>query len=411
MTFSSKQMTLFFVLSLAVLVGIAGCDSEVTSSDSSSGEEIQSVDGKSKTVDRRALSQKEIQERLQDFAEKQDREGGVIEQKVKGLSADHDFYRNFIIDGVVDGDQYECGPTPLDTWADNNLVYSSFGEVLYVLFYGIDQYPYLYNLLFVNPRRDRQQFGANGEYTRQVFRTDRSIKRFWDVNLRDVQVESFSGSMLKDFDKVFRIVEVLYPTFSEESNRAFAQDIVDVVVDGSSPVWSFNAFAFEEGPILVGGEDKPDQIQMGDGILDGMDAIGLGDAAPQGILAHEFGHQIQYELNVFENDTTSDPVKATRRTELMADAFAAYYLGHKRGAAFNWDRVEEFMLSFFNVGDCGFANSGHHGTPNQRMKAAQWGFDLAENAPRRMGIISASEFVNKFDAALPDIVAPDAGGS
>ena len=411
MLFTSKKTTLFLVLFVAMLVGIAGCDSKVTSSDSSSDEQVQALDGNANALDRPALSQAEMQERLQEFAQKQDREGGVIEQKVNGLSADHDYFRTFITDGVIDGGQYECEPTPLTTWANDNLFYSSIDEQLFVLFYGIDQFPYIYNLLFVNPREDRQYYGANGEYTRQVRRTDRSVKRFWDVNLRDVQVEAFRGSMLKDFDKVFQVVEALYPSFSEESNAAFAQDIVDVVVDGSSPVWSFNAFAFKEGPILVGGETKPDQIQMGDGILEGMDAIGLGDAAPQGILAHEFAHHIQYELNVFEEDTISDPAESTRRTELMADALASYYLGHKRGAAMNWDRVEEFMLSFFNVGDCGFTNPSHHGTPNQRLKAAQFGFDLAESADRRVSIMSASDFVDTFDAELPELVAPDAEGS
>jgi hypothetical protein len=214
--------------------------------------------------------------------------------------------------------------------------------------------------------------------------------------------------MLKDFDKVLQVVDVLYPNDSEESNVNFAQTIVDIVAgDGNSPVWSFNAFAFREGPILIGGEDKPYQIQMGDGILDGMDEIGLGDAAPDVILAHEFGHQVQYKLNVFQEDTLSDPAESTRRTELMADAFAAYYLGHKRGASFNWDRVEKFMRGLFNVGDCAFQNPGHHGTPNQRMKAAQFGFDLAENAERRVRIMPSEDFVDTFDEQLPVFLESD----
>src|SRR5699024_8661768 len=388
--------------SLALLFSIAGCDSELTTnSDSSSNGELQAVNESSEALNLQNISQQDLEQRLQEFAEKQDREGGVAEQKLKELlphATDQTDFRKFITNGIVDGDKYECGPTALDAWTNDNLFYSSFGELLYVLFYGIDQYPYIYNLEFVNPREERQHFVYDGEYTRQVWRADRGVKCFWDVPLRDVQVEGFHGSMLQDFDKVFRVVELLYPTFTDESNADFAQSIVDVVVNGDAPVWSFNAFAFDEGPILVGGEVKPGQVQVGDGILDGMNAIGYGDVAPEAIVAHEMGHQVQYELNVFEDDTTSDPVKATRRTELMADALAAYYLGHKRGAAFNWDRVEGFMQAFYSIGDCSFTSSGHHGTPNQRMKAAQWGFDLAEDAPRRVGIMPAANFVEAFDA-------------
>ena len=412
MSILKKSTTWLAALSLAVIVGIAGCDnSKLTSSDSPSNDRISAADGSSDIATLRNLTKNDLEKRLQEFAEEQEREGGVAEQKLSKwmpYATDQSNFREFITERAIDGDQYECGPTDLNTWANDNLFYSSFGELLYVIFFGIDQYPYIYNLIFVDPDEERQYFGYEGEYTRQVRRADRSIKRFWDVNLRDVDVEGFHGSMLKDFDKVFMVVEALYPDFSEESNAEFAQSIVDVVVDGNAPVWSFNAFAFREGPILVGGEDKPDQIQMGDGIMAGLDAIGYGDAAPEAILAHEFAHQVQYELNVFEEDTISDPAESTRRTELMADAYAAYYLGHKRGASMNWDRVEQFMQAFYSIGDCSFTSPGHHGTPNQRLKAAKFGFDLAENAERRVRIMPASDFLDAFDAELPELVAPDA---
>ena len=60
----------------------------------------------------------------------------------------------------------------------------------------------------------------------------------------------------------------------------------------------------------------------------------------------------------------------TRYTELMADAYSAYYLTHKRGAAMNRHRVAGFLEVFYQIGDCAYTNNGHHGTPNQRMNAA-----------------------------------------
>ncbi|MFG2559274.1 hypothetical protein [Streptomyces sp. NPDC048496] len=111
---------------------------------------------------------------------------------------------------------------------------------------------------------------------------------------------------------------------------------------------------------------------MGDGILEALKAVGLRDTAPRAILAHEFGHHVQYEDNLFANTTLTGP-EATRRTELMADAFGTYFLTHSRGEALNTKRVLGSAQSFYEVGDCGFTNPGHHGTPNQRLAASSWG--------------------------------------
>jgi hypothetical protein len=68
----------------------------------------------------------------------------------------------------------------------------------------------------------------------------------------------------------------------------------------------------------------------------------------------------------------------------VADAFSAYYITHKRGAALNRKRVAQFLRVFFDIGDCAFDNPGHHGTPNQRMDAARLGFSIAAEARSRV---------------------------
>ena len=67
-------------------------------------------------------------------------------------------------------------------------------------------------------------------------------------------------------------------------------------------------------------------------------------------MAHEFGHHVQFELGVFDTGPT-DPAEATRRTELIADAMAAYYGTHKKGLALNGKRVADALLSFCTAGD------------------------------------------------------------
>jgi hypothetical protein len=175
----------------------------------------------------------------------------------------------------------------------------------------------------------------------------------------------------------------------------------------SFPLFSLNAFAFStRGAPVPGIGDIPDKIIMGEGLLEAMAVIGLGTNAPDFIHAHEFAHHVQYELGVFESGPRTP--EGTRRTELMADAFGAYFSAHARGATFQAKRFADVMTSAFVVGDCAFASPGHHGTSLQREAAATWGGDVAAEALKQGLINSAADMVTMFDAALPEIVAPDA---
>ena len=109
-------------------------------------------------------------------------------------------------------------------------------------------------------------------------------------------------------------------------------------------------------------------------------------------------------IGVFDSGPT-DPAEATRRTELMADSMASYFATHKRGLALNSKRVADALLSFYTVGDCSFASPGHHGTPLQRQRAADWGADLAAAAQPRSSVLPAAVVVETFDAALARIVS------
>jgi hypothetical protein len=92
----------------------------------------------------------------------------------------------------------------------------------------------------------------------------------------------------------------------------------------------------------------------------------------------------------------------------MADAMAGYYLTHRKGAGFHRKRVEQFLQIFFQIGDCAFNTPTHHGTPNQRMAAARFGFDVAHEAERKGRIMPSAEFHDLFVQAYPSLVAPDA---
>jgi predicted metalloprotease len=99
----------------------------------------------------------------------------------------------------------------------------------------------------------------------------------------------------------------------------------------------------------------------------------LGDFAVAYVVAHEYGHQVQDELGVLdENLPTED-------TELQADCYA----GNWAKSAYDENRLEdgdiqEALNAALAVGDFDTTNPGHHGTPEQREEAWSRGFESGD---------------------------------
>ena len=279
-----------------------------------------------------------------------------------------------------------------------------------------DQVP-TYEALLFGVDDNSTFIGYNGEYTQRMNRTERDVKRFWDIDSDDIQVFAMHGTMLADPSRtiptytsplVFAIPQATAETWAAEVQNVMQTE--PTVHGGNHPLFTFNAFAFSGS--FNGLPQIPDKIVMGDGVLDAYKVLGFDDVALQAIFAHEFGHHIQFQRNFFDelpagaDPATVNLAELTRHNELMADAFAAYYLTHKRGAAMNKHRVAEFLQVFFNVGDCQFSSSGHHGTPAQRMRAAQFGFNVADQAHKQGHILTAAQFHALFEAQYTTFVAP-----
>jgi hypothetical protein len=271
-----------------------------------------------------------------------------------------------------------------------------------------------YEALLFQTRDDATFFGYNGEYTQRMNKTERDVKRFWDIKSDDIQVLAMHGTVLADPSRtVPTYTSDVFLGLSQATAQTWASQVQGVmqteptVNGGNHPLFTFNAFAVSAPELGI-----PDKIVMGDGILDGYKAIGFDDVALPAIFAHEFGHHIQYERGYFDElppgsvPATVDGAELTRYTELMADAFSAYYLTHSRGASLNRKRVAEFLQVFFEIGDCGFTSPSHHGTPVQRMRAAQFGFDVADQAQKQGHILTADQFHALFVAQYTSFVAP-----
>lgn len=261
--------------------------------------------------------------------------------------------------------------------------------------------PGYYSLYFENDQA-MQYFGNSGEYNLPIEHTLKDLKRFWGINTDALIVSGWHGSTLADSNKVYQVYRQVY-RLSETTARLYASYVAKKINSdarfrkGNHPIFSLNGFA-SRGSTTA---NIPPKIILGDGFFDDYAAIGLGDVAPQAILAHEFGHHIQYQYNLIPLVKTAE---SSRRTELMADAFSAYFLNHARGAAMQWKRVQEFLQAFFDIGDCAFTATDHHGTPAQRMAAAAWGYSLANDAQKQGIIYSVTDFDNMFEEALPEIL-------
>ncbi|MFI1290599.1 hypothetical protein ACH4VM_19300 [Streptomyces sp. NPDC020792] len=317
-----------------------------------------------------------------------------------------------IRDSAINPGDYQCQRTELTTYANTLLdgVEDPFTLLILQLFGGFD-FP-TYDALIFGSESKANTFGVNGEYTQKLTAEMKNLKRFWDIDSAGIELIPMHGAdVFSSPDRLARTLAVLYGG-TPEDNLDLAElfiELVDsepVLQGGANPIFTFNAFAYSEvdDPDPLGVSDR---IIMGDGIMQGMTEVGLGDVAPRAIVGHEFGHHVQYQNNLFESDLAGP--EATRRTELMADAFGTYYLTHARGEALNAARLLKSEKSFYQVGDCSFTSSGHHGTPNQRLASSSWAAGVANDAPNQGHILPSLKLDGLFEAKLPDLVKPDAG--
>lgn len=344
---------------------------------------------------------------------------GLVRMPVTGIVSDQ--YLGDLAGRIIDPSDYVCQPnSPVFDWADaefNEALAQDFPELFQLIVeFAADQVP-LVDALFFLDESTPQEFGYDGAFTNVMEKTDRDVKRFWDIPSDDILLLAMKGTMLQDEARVAAVYENFFidgdgTVITPAEAAAYAATVkqllnqAETLDGGDDPLFSLNAFAFSTA-------GQADRIVMGDGILEGFKAVGFADVAPQAIYAHEFAHHIQYENEYFDEvpPGATPPIAAaefTRYTELMADAMAAYYLTHKRGGTMNKHRVAEFLNVFFQLGDCAFTNPGHHGTPEQRMRAAEFGFDVADEAQKQGHILTSDQFHDLFVAAYPQLVAPDA---
>lgn len=298
-----------------------------------------------------------------------------------------------------------CASTAFRDWANAQPGVASGGAAA-LAGTGILDLPTLY-AIYLAPDGP-QYFGAGGADTTRLTHEMRDLTRFWDIPSGDIRLVGMHDDFFDHPEQVAKIAALVYGV-GEAQAPAFAQTII-AIIDSlglhDSPVLTLNSVAFDaQGPGVPPIPGLTDKIVIGDGMLEALDAVGLGEIGPQAILAHEFAHQVQFADHIFDSPLTG--AAATRRTELMADAFGTYFLTHKRGEALNAKRVLATEQSFYQLGDCDVASTSHHGTPGQRLASSSWGADLAAAAQKQGHILPSLRVAAAFETELPALVATD----
>ena len=249
--------------------------------------------------------------------------------------------------------------------------------------------PFVYKV-YVAPRQsDQEYFGLDGEFTQEIKRIHDQAKEFWsDSGVNDeIFLLSAHGSDLADtHNKLVPTLELVFHKDYDSDYTAYdhaidIQDLITRLPGGYTfPLLTFNAFATKE--IDDHDQDSSDgdqaaSIVVGDGYFKFQKAIGLDSEGPEYALTHEFSHHLQFILGVKDNKSGLDQV--SKKKELMADFFSAYFLAHDQGGDMTANQLANVDSLAFSVGDCEESEKGHHGTPLQRRCATAWGAELADD--------------------------------
>ncbi|MFD1890701.1 hypothetical protein, partial [Luteococcus peritonei] len=300
---------------------------------------------------------------------------------------------------VIDPTQYQCdADTDFRRWSADQVDRLSQADLDFLAETAADALPTYDALLFGSSSDQAYSLGQDSQVLTKTFK---KLRAFWDINSSDIQLMGMNGHVYSDVARMTEIYQVVFE-LDAVTAAAYAQYVHDYLassptLDADNPLMTLNAFAYS-----TFGTDPAisDRIIMGAGILQAYDELGYGDVAPQLILAHEFGHHVQFELGMITAETVGE-AETTRRTELHADASASYFATHPKGLSMQYKRVQQFLGVFYGIGDCGFTSGGHHGTPNQRRAAADWGYRLQEANRPKSYVHPARTFAELFDRQLP----------
>eukprot|EP00934_Nitzschia_sp_Nitz4_P002199 Nitzschia sp. Nitz4//scaffold259_size27336//17878//19209//NITZ4_008193-RA/size27336-processed-gene-0.6-mRNA-1//-1//CDS//3329544510//2199//frame0 len=304
-------------------------------------------------------------------------------------------------------------------------------QTLFIDWYGMNLPTYAVMLLSEGPhaifKTTPEYFGVDGSYTEYIEELSSDIIEYWAVNNPDyeffvdtafggsnsttavtesdtiIRVKAMRGSQLQE-PLVLELLCMMLFGLDYATCFEFATDFDSLVqlIPGKyeHPLFSANAFnADVDGVYDLFGLSIPPMVVIGDGILDFLEQATVDTSlGVDVVVAHEFVHMAQMEWFKDESDMKLYEYygmgpQYSRFMELMADAFAGYYLADVTGANYTVSEIEDSTVFVRAVGDPVY-DSGH-GTSGQRECALVWG---ALEAQENMGQdFTFNELFHVFD--------------
>ncbi len=137
-----------------------------------------------------------------------------------------------------------------------------------------------------------------------------------------------------------------------------------------------NALSYEDG--LIAGTEGT--VAVGHGLMRRALTEGLDNGVSlAAVLAHEYAHIFQYAHGI--DDRLAPDQSPVRLLELHADFYAGLYLSHLRRST-SGVRLFESGRAFEQMGDTRFNEPDHHGTPQERVRAIEFGFRVGRRNPQ-----------------------------
>lgn len=100
------------------------------------------------------------------------------------------------------------------------------------------------------------------------------------------------------------------------------------------------------------------------------------------VAAHEFAHVAQFRSGVDRQLLHNQ--QTVKRVELHADFLSGYFLGFRKRQDPNI-KVWAAGHTLYRIGDYHFNNRNHHGTPDERVAAAEAGFEMGNESDTAFG--------------------------
>ena len=313
--------------------------------------------------------------------------GSNITQQTLGPSYDYDsLYNNVPFESVLTGQTIS---DDVDNGSRNRLPINQLANLLVteILLYS-EAYRFV---------QENEYFGRNGEYTEEILSQHYLLIDFWQLpNDPPILLIGLHSEILQPEGNLEMAVAVLSYLNGYQEDVVITEEVRIIAEQARLAIetelpngYSNNDLTSEDGYFVanfgvIGYEDSS-VIVAGDGALYFDVQLGNGAAGSDIFHAHEFGHALQYILDLEDANGNIDVYldkyfnnrspESSRYSELEADAMAAYALAHERGRNFTVSLLLEATKSAFAIGDCEYDADDHHGSPKQRECATKWGAD------------------------------------